>query len=52
MTDILQIIQLAFSFLIVPALGYIIKLERRLTKLETIIEVMYKNIHKRGGESN
>lgn len=50
MNETLQIIQLLFSFLIVPVFGYIIKLEKRLTKIETIIEVMRDNIHKRGGE--
>ena len=50
MSETLQILQLMFSFLIIPVLGYVVRLERRITKLETIIEVMYKNIHKRGGE--
>lgn len=41
MSEILQIIQLVFSFLIVPVLTYIVKLEKRITKIETII-TMYE----------
>jgi len=42
MTETLQIIQLIFSFLIIPVLGYVIRLERRLTKVETILEMKCK----------
>lgn len=51
MNETLQIIQLVFSFLIIPVLTYVVRLERRLTKVETLVEVMYRNIHKRGGEN-
>jgi len=43
MTETLQIVQLAFSFLIVPVLGYIIRLERRITRLETKIEMAFNS---------
>ena len=50
MTETLQIIQLIFSFLIIPALGYIVSLERRLTRLETKIEFLCNEISHKGGE--
>ena len=50
MSELLQIIQLSLTILILPALGYIIKLEKRLTALEVKIELIYKNIEKREGE--
>lgn len=43
MTETLQILQLVFSFLIVPVLGYVVRLERRITKLETILSFCYKS---------
>jgi hypothetical protein len=44
MNETIQIIQLVFSFLIIPVLGYIIRLERRLTRVETKLEMAY-NLH-------
>ena len=50
MTETLQIIQLCFSFLIIPVLGYVVSLERRITRLETKIEMMCSNFHEIGGD--
>ena len=50
MTETLQIIQLCFSFLIIPVLGYVVSLERRITRLETKIEIMCSNLHEIGGD--
>jgi len=52
MSEILQVLQLIFSLLIVPILGYVIRVEKRLTKVETYVEIMFKNVHKRNGESS
>ena len=50
MNETLQILQLIFSFLIVPVLGYIITLEKRITRLETKIEFLCNELFKKGGE--
>ena len=50
MTEILQIIQLGMTVLIIPIFSYIVKLEKRITRLETKIEFICLNIEKRGGE--
>ena len=50
MTEILQLVQLCFSFLIIPVLGYVVSLERRITRLETKIEIMCGSLHKIGGD--
>jgi len=39
MVETLQILQLIFSVLILPVLGYVIRLERRLTKIETVCDL-------------
>lgn len=38
------------TFLVVPVFVYIVKLEKRLVRLETKIEFICFNIEKRGGE--
>ena len=50
MTEIIQIVQFFMTFLVVPVFVYIVKLERRITRLETKIEFICFNIEKRGGE--
>jgi len=50
LTEIIQIVQFFMTFLVVPALIYIVKLEKRLVRLETKIEFICNNIGKRGGD--
>lgn len=50
MNEIIQIVQLLLTLLIVPVLGYVVRLERRITKIETIIEIILKNYFSKGGE--
>ncbi len=50
MIETLQILQLIISFFIVPVLGYVITLEKRITRLETKIEVLCNEILHKGGE--
>ena len=50
MTETLQIIQLFMTFLVVPVFVYIVKLEKRLTRLETKIEFLCNELFKEGGE--
>lgn len=47
MSDVLQIIQLIFSSLIIPAVMYIIKLEKRLFVLEHKVDTMLANLSRR-----
>jgi|GEM_PF-5519224 len=50
MTEILQLLQLVFSFFILPVLGYVITLEKRITRLETKIEFFCNEFSHKGGE--
>lgn len=48
MPEYLPYIQTAITLLIVPALGWIVKLEHRITRLETKIEILCNIITKKG----
>ncbi len=50
MTEIIQIVQFFMTFFVVPVFVYVVKLERRITRLETKIEFICLNIEKRGGK--
>ena len=43
MNETIQIIQLAFSFLIVPILSYIMRLEKRIVRIETILSMYIRD---------
>ena len=50
LTEIIQIAQFFMTFLVVPVFVYIVKLEKRLTGLETKIEFLCNELFKKGGE--
>ena len=49
MFETIQIAQFVMTFLVVPVFVYIVKLERRITRLETKIEYICVSIEKRKG---
>lgn len=50
MSEYISIANLFISVLIIPVLSYVVKLERRLTKIETIVEIVIQNITKKRGD--
>ena len=50
MSEYISIANLFVSVLIIPVLTYVVRMEKRITRLETIIEIIYTNAQKRGGE--
>ncbi|MEK7178367.1 MAG: hypothetical protein AAB721_01780 [Patescibacteria group bacterium] len=47
MSDILQIAQLVLSSLLIPAVAYIIKLEKRIFALEYKVDTILQNTSRR-----
>ena len=47
MSDYLPILQLTVSSLIIPAVAYIIRLERRIVELELKVDMLLGNITRR-----
>ena len=50
MAEYIPIANLIVSVLIIPVLGYVVRLERRITKIETIIDMMLKHFYKERGD--
>ena len=50
LSEVIQIIQLTVSGLVIPALAYVIKLEKRITRLETKIEFLCNELTHKGGD--
>lgn len=50
MIEYIGLANLIMSILILPVLGYIILLERRLTIIETIIKMCHETHFKKGGD--
>lgn len=51
MTEYISIANLFVSVLIIPVLTYVVKLERRITKIETIVDMVTNNIYKKRGDT-
>lgn len=49
MNEIIQLIQLGVSILIIPVLTYVVRMEKRITRVETFIEITYADVYKKGG---
>lgn len=50
MNETLQIIQLTVSSLLIPALAYVIKLEKRITRVETKLDFVCNEFSHKGGD--
>ncbi len=52
MTEYFLIANMVISLFIFPVLGYIVSLEKRITRLETKIEILCKKLFQKDGDEN